>query len=91
MMYHQDGQQISLSRGNLHLNSSSCCSFGEDKLGAYVRLDQSWAHQETIFKTSVQTYNDTIIFTQHFPDGLQNTSLGKEEAVFLISIRIARQ
>ena len=77
LVYHLNGVEISLSAGNLKLNSSKCCSAGEDKLGPYVRLDQTWSHQSLLFLTSVQTYTDTIVFTQHYPAGLNNVSLGK--------------
>ena len=76
LVYHLNGREISLSAGNLKLNSSNCCSAGEDKLGSYVRLEQSWAYESLIFQTSVETYTDTIIFTQHYPGGLNNVSLG---------------
>ena len=64
VMFHQNGEEISLSRGNLRLNSTHCCSLGQDKVGTFVRVDQSWSHKDLTFLTSVQTYPDTIIFTQ---------------------------
>ena len=77
LVYHHNGREISLSAGNLKLNSSNCCTGGEDKLGTFVRLDQTWTEESLLFQTSVQTYTDTIIFTQHYPGGLNNVSLGR--------------
>ena len=81
VMFHQNGEEISLSRGNLRLNSTHCCSLGQDKVGTFVRVEQSWSHQDLTFLTSVQTYGDTIIFTQHFPHGLDNVSLGRADTL----------
>ena len=79
LVYHLNGREISLSAGNLKLNSSQS-SVAEDHLGSYVRLEQIWASDNLIFQTSVQSYTDTIIFTQHYPGGMNNVSLGNSLA-----------
>ena len=60
---------------NLKLKSSAI-SAGNDKFGFSVDIHQEWNFENQIFSTSVQSYENMVIFTQHYPEGLQNVSLG---------------
>ena len=75
MVYHQNGVKISLSEGNLHHKSTQISS-GGDKFGSYVQIFQEWAFENHLLSTSVRSYENMAIFTQHYPAGLHNVSLG---------------
>ena len=75
IVFHQNGEEISLSGGNLNHESTQISS-GTDKFGAFVQIYQEWNFQNQIFSTSVESYENMAIFTQHYPTGLQNVSLG---------------
>ena len=75
IVYHQNGLKISLLEGNLKHNSTAI-SCGNDKFGFHVDIHQEWNFENQIFSTSVQSYENMVIFTQHYPTGLQNVSLG---------------
>ena len=75
IVFHQNGEEISLSGGNLNHQSTQISS-GSDKFGAFVQIYQEWNFQNQIFSTSVESYENMAIFTQHYPTGLQNVSLG---------------
>ena len=75
MVYHQNGVKISLSEGNLHHKSTQISS-GGDKFGSYVQIFQEWAFENHLLSTSVRSYENMAIFTQHYPAGLNNVSLG---------------
>ena len=64
-----------MSGGNLNHQSTQISS-GSDKFGAFVQIYQEWNFQNQIFSTSVESYENMAIFTQHYPTGLQNVSLG---------------
>ena len=64
-----------MSGGNLNHESTQISS-GTDKFGAFVQIYQEWNFQNQIFSTSVESYENMAIFTQHYPTGLQNVSLG---------------
>ena len=75
VVYHQNGVKISLSEGNLHHKSTQISS-GGDKFGSYVQIFQEWAFENHLLSTSVRSYENMAIFTQHYPAGLHNVSLG---------------
>ena len=75
VVYHQNGVKISLSEGNLHHKSTQISS-GGDKFGSYVQIFQEWAFENQLVSTSVRNYENMAIFTQHYPAGLKNVSLG---------------
>ena len=75
VVYHQNGVKISLSEGNLHHKSTQISS-GGDKFGSYVQIFQEWAFENQLLSTSVRNYENMAIFTQHYPAGLKNISLG---------------
>ena len=75
IVFHQNGEEISLSVGNLNHESTQISS-GSDKFGSFVQIAQEWKFQNQIFSTSVESYENMAIFTQHYPAGLQNVSLG---------------
>ena len=75
IVFHQNGEEISLSVGNLNHESTQISS-GTDKFGAFVQIYQEWNFQNQIFSTSVESYENMAIFTQHYPAGLPNVSLG---------------
>ena len=77
IVFHQNGEEISLSGGNLNHQSTQISS-GSDKFGAFVQIYQEWNFQNQIFSTSVESYENMAIFTQHYPAGLQNVSLGND-------------
>ena len=75
VFFHQNGEKVSVLNGNLK-HVSTEMSVGQDEFGKYVQIDQKWSFENQIFSTSVQSYENMAIFTQHYPNGLQNVSLG---------------
>ena len=77
VFFHQNGEKVSVLNGNLK-HVSTEMSVGQDEFGKYVQIDQKWSFENQIFSTSVQSYENMAIFTQHYPAGLQNVSLGND-------------
>ena len=76
---HQNGVMYSLQNGNLHFESARV-GVGKNEHGVFVEIVQDWSYDGQYISTSVQSYQNMAIFSQHYPSGLQNVSTASENA-----------
>ena len=75
-----DGKRFS-PEGSLHLLKQTN-STGTDSYGSFAITTWSWAHTGEMipcFVTAVRSYEDALMFEQHFPSGLNQSKSGDED------------
>ena len=82
VMIHQNNASLSQSNGKLQMSSTGPIVIeGKDAIGEFVGMAISWnsphANDKDFLISQARSYgNDVLTFSQTFPSGLTNTSLG---------------